>query len=258
METLSPGTCHLDAHLFLFSYFIFIPSLFVCLELVLVGVLHQHSVVRLVLLGSKVDVVLNIESCALGVVLGRLEVKHQVVLDSASGVGLEVGVVAGVQLSGNTKVVIVGDHDVDVSRAVRVAAHDAEELSRGTRGVDGVLGGLEAVEPELAVLVGAELAAEVVTRLVLGVVGVVLAVGAGLPHVEDGVGDTLAGVDVADDTVEECELTILGHILDDAAAEVAEGGLGRPERTEDTGGGGSLAAFGDDLVVDLVDEAEEC
>ena len=91
-------------------------------------------------------------------------------------------------------------------------------------------------------------------RLVLGVVGVVLAVGAGLPHVEDGVGDTLACIDVADDTVEECELTVLGHILDDAGAVVAEGGLGRPEGSEDARGCGSLSCVGDDLVVDLVDE----
>jgi hypothetical protein len=233
---------------FLFFFFLF------CLKLVLVGVLHQHSVFRLVLLGSKVDVVLDIESSALGVVLGWLEVEHQVVLDSASGIGLEVGIVAGVQLSSDAKVVLVSDHDVNVSRAVRVAAHDAKKLRRRTRCVDGVLGRLEAVEPELAVLIGAELAAKVVARLVLGVVGVVLAVGAGLPHVEDGVGDTLASVDVADDTVEECELTVLGHILDDAATEIAEGGLGRPEGTEDAGGRGSLSTVGDDLVVDLVDE----
>jgi hypothetical protein len=253
-------TCHLNAFNFLFSCFVFLFLLLFlcCLELVLVGVLHQHSVVRLVLLGSKVDVVLDIEGSALGVVLGGLEVKHQVILDSASSIGLEVGVVAGVQLSSNTKVVLVGNHDVDVSRAVRVTAHDAKELSRGTRGVDGILGRLEAVEPELAILVGAELAAEVVTGLVLGVVGVVLAVGAGLPHVEDGVGDTLTGVNVADDTVEECKLTILGHVLDDTATELAEGSLGRPEGAEDAGGGGSLSSVGDDLVVDLVDEPWNC
>jgi hypothetical protein len=42
--------------------------------------------------------------------------------------------------------------------------------------------------------------------------------------------------------------------LDDAGAEVAEGGLGRPEGTENAGGCRGLAAFGDDLVVDLIDE----
>jgi hypothetical protein len=54
--------------------------------------------------------------------------------------------------------------------------------------------------------------------------------------------------------VEECELTVLGHVLDDAASELAEGGLGRPEGAEDTGGCGSLSSLSDDLVVDLVDE----
>jgi hypothetical protein len=220
----------------------------------LIGVLHQHGVIRLVLLGSKVDIVLDIENSALGVVLSRLEIKEEIILDSAGSVGLEIRIVAGVQLSSNAEVIIVGDHDVNVSRTVRMTAHDLEELSGGTRCVDGVLGGLEAVKPELSVGVGAELAAKVVARLVLGIVGVVFAVGAGLPHVENGVGNSLSGINVADDAVEECELTVLGHVLDDAGAEVAEGGLGRPEGTENAGGCRGLAAVGDDLVVDLIDE----
>lgn len=237
------------------SFFSSLSIFLICLELVLVGVLHQHGVIRLVLLGSKVDVVLDIENSALGLILDRLEIKEEIVLDSASSVGLEIRIVVGVQLSSDTEVIIVGDHDVNVSRAVRVTAHDLEELSGGTRCVDGVFCGLEAVEPELAVSIGAELAAKVVARLVLGVVGIVFAVGAGLPHVENGVGDSLSGINVADDAVEECELAVLGHVLDDAGAEVAEGGLGRPEGTENAGGCRGLAAFGDDLVVDLIDEA---
>lgn len=145
---------------------------------------------------------------------------------------------------------------MDVGRAEGVAVHHLEELSRGPAGVDGVLGGLEAVEPELAVAIGAELASEVVAGLVLGVEDVVLAVGAGLPHVEDGVGDALAGVDVLDDAVEEGELAVLGHVLDDAGTEVAEGGFGGPEGTEDGGGCGRAAVVGGDGVVDFVDEAE--
>jgi hypothetical protein len=240
------------------SFRLFLFILFLCLELVLVGVLHQHGVVGLVLLRSKVDIVLDIENSALGLILDRLEVQEEIVLDSASSIGLEVRVVVGVQLSSNTKVVIVSNHDVNVRRAVRVTAHDSEELGGRTRGVYGVLGGLKAVEPELAVLVGAELSAKVVARLVLWVVGVVFTVGASLPHVENGIGDALACVNVADNAVEECELAILGHVLDNAGAVVAEGGLGRPEGAEDAGGCGSLAAIGDDLVVDLVDEAGRC
>lgn len=214
-----------------------IPSvvIFIFLKLVLIRILHQHSGVGLVLLGDQADIVLDVEDSALGLVLDGLEVEKQIILDSAGGVGLEIRVVVGVQLSGDTNVVVVRDHHVDVSRAVGVTSHDLEQLGRGTRSVDGILGGLEAVEPELSVLVGAELATEVVAGLVLGVVGVILAVGAGLPHVEDGVGNALASVDIADDTVEEGELTVLGHILDYAAAEITERGLGGPEGAKDSG-----------------------
>jgi hypothetical protein len=58
--------------------------------------------------------------------------------------------------------------------------------------------------------------------------------------------------------VEECELAVLGHVLDDAGAVVAEGGLGRPEGAEDARGCGSFSAVGDDLVVDLIDETRSC
>lgn len=144
---------------------------------------------------------------------------------------------------------------MDVGGAVRVPAHEPQQLRRGTRRVDGVLGGLEAVEPELALVVGLELAAQVVPGLVLGVEDVVFAVGARLPHVEDGAGDADARVDVLDHAVEEGDLRVGGHVLDDGGAEVAEGRLGRPEGAQDGRGGRAEALVGDDLVVDLVDEA---
>lgn len=222
----------------------------------MIRILHQHSGVGLVLLGDQANVVLNVEDSTLGLVLDGLEVEEQIILDSAGSVGLEIRVVAGVQLSGDTDVVVVCDHHVDVSRAVGVTSHDLEQLGRRTRSIDGVLSGLEAVEPELALLVGAELATEVVASLVLRVVGVVLAVGAGLPHIKDGVGNALTSVDITDDTMEEGELTILGHVLDYTGTEVTEGSLRGPERAKDSGRCGSLAIRSLDLVVDLIDEAE--
>ena len=136
-----------------------------------------------------------------------------------------------------------------------MTTHHLEEVARRPRGINRVLCRLEAVEPELAVLVCAELASQVMAGLVLGVEDVVLAVGAGLPHVEDGVGDALVGFGVLDDAVEEGEFAVRGHVLHDAGAEVAEGGFGGPEGAEDGGGGGLEALLGDDFVVDFVDEA---
>ena len=113
-------------------------------------------------------------------------------------------------------------------------AHDLKQIGRGPRCVNSVLRRLQAVEPEFAVRVAAELAPEVMAGLVLGVEDVVLAVGASLPHVEDGVRDTFAGFGILDDAVEKRELPVFWHILDYAAAKVPEWGVGRPEGAEDS------------------------
>lgn len=191
-----------------------------------------------------------------GVVLGGwVEVEQQVGLDGRDGVGLEVRVVPGVQLCGDAEVIRVGDHHVDVRGPVWMPVHHLQQHRAGTRCVDGVLGRLQAVEPEAALLVRLELAAQVVTRLVLRVKDVVLAVGAGLPHVENGTRNALAGFDIPDDAVEPGQLTIGGHVLHARGAEVAEGRLGGPEGAQNGGRCGSLAIWGDDLVVDLINKA---
>jgi len=43
-------------------------------------------------------------------------------------------------------------------RTIRMSAHELEQIARGAGGIDRIFRGLQAVEPELAVLVGAELA----------------------------------------------------------------------------------------------------
>ena len=93
-------------------------------------------------------------------------------------------------------------------RSLSVATHHSEDFGGRSGCVDGVFCGLEAVEVEVSVGVSAEFSSEVVLGLVLRVVGVVLSVGAGLPHVEDGVGDAHVGVDVLDGAVEVGELSV--------------------------------------------------
>jgi len=124
---------------------------------------------------------------------------------------------------------------MDMRGTIWVTAHHLEEIGGRSRSIDGVLCRLEAVEPELAVLVCAELASQVVARLVLRVEDVVFAVGAGLPHVEDGVGDALVCLCVFDYAVKECEFAVRGHVLDDAGAEIAEGDQKGPRMAEEVG-----------------------
>lgn len=66
---------------------------------------------------------------------------------------------------------------MNVRGAHGVSVHHLEQLVRGTIGREGVGRGIVAVEVVFSVLVGAELAAQVVGGLVLRVLEVVLAVG---------------------------------------------------------------------------------
>ena len=111
-----------------------------------------------------------------------------------------------------------------------------------------------AVEPVVAILIGAKLAAQVVGALVVRVLKVVFAVGAGLPNVKDGAGDGLAGQQVGDGAVHLADAAAGGGILDDGGAIVAEGSIGGPKGAEDGGGGRVNVALCDDFVGDFVDE----
>lgn len=203
---------------------------------------------------NQTNVVLDVQDSAVRFILNRHEVQEQIVLDSTGSVRRQVRVIPGIQLSRHANVVGVSDHAVDVSGTVRMATHNLEQRCRRAGGVDGVLGGLKAVEGEVAVLVRSELAAEVVACLVFRVEDIVLAVSAGLPHVENSSRDSFAGVDVNDLAVEECLLPVLGHVLDHAATKLTEWCLGGPEGPKNSRRCGRDALCRNDLVVDLVDE----
>lgn len=148
-------------------------------------------------------------------------------------------------------------HDVDVRRSHGMPVHELEQLVRRPISGQRVRRRVVAVEPVLPVLVGAELAAQVIGRLVVRVLEVVLPVGAGLPDIEDGVGDGLAGQQVGDGAVHQRHLAVLVGVLDDGIAVLAEGGVGRPEGAEDGGGGRVDVALSDDLVGDLIDKPDK-
>lgn len=143
---------------------------------------------------------------------------------------------------------------MDVGGPHGVAVDGLQELVGGAVGGERVGGRAQAVQPVLSLVVGLELAAQVVVG-VRRVLEVVLAVAAGLPHVEGDVGDGLVGYKVANNTVHVGDLALVG-ILDDGVAELAPGSVGRPEGTEDGSGGGSVVGvFGLDVVCDFGDEA---
>lgn len=74
-------------------------------------------------------------------------------------------------------------------------------------------------------LVCGELAPKVVGLLLLRVLEVVLSVGARLPDVDNGIGNALLGVKVADYTVHKSLLTIRMFVTDDGVAELTVGGV---------------------------------
>ena len=212
------------------------------------------------------------------VVLDGVEVDHEIVLDGEHGVGCEPRVVLGVDLCDDGLVVFVGDlgeielvkvvwgakidllfkkthHQVDVCGSHRVPVNSLQELPRRAVFGEGVGGGAQAVEAVLALVVGLELAAQVVVAEGR-VLEVVLAVAAGLPHVEGDVGDGLMGHEVADHAVHVGDLALV-VVLDDGVAELAPGGVGGPEGAEDGGGCGVVVGVvGLDVVCDFSYEAE--
>ena len=115
---------------------------------------------------------------------------------------------------------------------------------------------LQAVEPVLALLVGAELATEVVIGLVLWVLEIVLSVGGSLPEIKDSVWDWLLGLQVQDLTVHQSDLAVWSWVLDDGATELTERSAWRPEWAED-GGGGWVAGLRGVLVCNLVNQRLE-
>lgn len=211
--------------------------------------------VWVVLLECHLDVVLQVES-SLGVIGLGLEVHDEIILDSEDGVDSEVGVVAGVDLVDDGRVFRVGDHEVDVSGTHGRAVHELEKDTGGTVGWQRVGSGVVAVPVEFSLLVRAELAAEVVVGLG-GVLEIVLAVGRGLPDIQDGTDDRLAGLHILDHTVHESNTAMGVRVLDNAVAESAEGSVGRPEGAENDVGGGGNTILGDDLVGDLIDKTNE-
>lgn len=98
-----------------------------------------------------------------------------------------------------------------------------------------VSGRVIAVEPVLSVLIGSEFSSQVVGGLVVWVLEVVFAVGAGLPNVEHGSRNGLSSEKICNRAVHESNLTTRSWVLDDGAAVVAEGGIGRPEGSKNGG-----------------------
>lgn len=208
--------------------------------------------VGVVLLQRHGDIILKV-TIGLGVLWNRPEVDNEVILNREDGVDAQMGVIAGVDLVDDGGVVRVSDLQVDMSGPHGRAVHEVKQHTSGTVGGQRVRRRVVAVPPEVAVFVGEELAAQVVFALV-GVLEVVLAVGGGLPDVQHGADDGLAGFHVGQAAVHVGHLAVGVGVLDDGVAQTAEGSVGRPEGTQDHVGGGCCAVVQHDLVGDLVDE----
>lgn len=116
-----------------------------------------------------------------------------------------------------------------------MAIHQSKKLMGWTVRGQRVSRRVIAVEPVIAIFIRSELATEVVGRLVLRVLEVIFAVGAGLPDVKDGSGDGLASDKVSDGAVHLAHSALGIGILNDGGAVVTERSVGRPEGSEDGG-----------------------
>jgi hypothetical protein len=160
--------------------------------------------------------------------LKRFEIHDQVVLDSEHGIGSQIWVVFGEYLRRDGDIAVAANHQMDVSRAHRMAIKKIQKNTRRAIGRQRISRGTQAVEMILAIRISPELPPQIIIRLILGILEIVFAVGAGLPDVDDDVGDALLGDQVGDGAVHEGDVALV-RVLDDAAAQLAEGGVGAPE-----------------------------
>jgi hypothetical protein len=205
---------------------------------------RQHNIILQLQLGIRVS-------------LKWLEIHDQIVLDSEHGIGSQIRVVFGEYLRRDWDIAVAANHQMDVSRAHRMAIKKIQQNTRRAIGRQGISRRTQAVEMILAILISPELSPQIIIRLILGILEIVFAVGARLPDVDDDAGDALVGDEVGDGAVHEGDMALV-WVLDDAAAQLAEGGVGAPEGAQDGGGGGEDAGLGGDFVGDFVDEAEMC
>lgn len=111
------------------------------------------------------------------------------------------------------------------------------------------------VKVVIAICICAEFSSQIVVRLVLGILEIVFAVRGRLPDVNNGIWNSLAGDQIDDFAVHQGGLTTGVWVLDDGAAELAEGSIGRPEGTEDGGGSWVDAVFGYEFVGNFIDKS---
>jgi hypothetical protein len=112
----------------------------------------------------------------------------------------------------------------------------------------------QTVEIITPILICPKLPPEVIIGLVLRILEIVFPIRARLPDIHDCARDALFRGEVGDLAVHECDLSVV-WVLDDAAAEVAEGGVGGPEGSEDGGGGWVAGGFSHVFVCDFIDES---
>lgn len=106
----------------------------------------------------------------------------------------------------------------------------------------------------MAIRISPELPPQVIIGLIFRILEVVFAVRRRLPDVNYNAWDALLGDEVSDCAVHEGDMALV-WILDYAAAEPAERGVGAPEGAEDGGRGREDPGFRGDLVGDFIDEA---
>jgi len=211
--------------------------------------------VGVVLLQSHGDRIVQVQS-GLGVISLGLEVNHEIILDGEDRVDIQVRVIAGVDLVDDGGIVGVGDHQVNVSGTHGGTVHEVQQNTGGAISGQRVGSWVVAVPVELALLVGSELAAKVVLGL-SGVLEIVLAVGGGLPDIQNSAGNGGTGLHISENTVHISDLTVGLGVLNDGVTQSAERSIGRPEGTQNNVGGGGLALLSDDLVGNLIDQRLE-
>lgn len=149
-------------------------------------------------------------------------------------------------------------HQMNMRRSHRMSIQRTQQLITRSIRRQRISRWSQTIKPILSILIRLKLSSQIIRRLVIRILEIVFSIAARLPEVECDVWNGLLSGEITDYAMHVCYCAFV-LVLDYGVPEFAPGCVGRPEGTEDCGGGGGVVwVFGLDVVCYFCYEAVLC